>query len=101
MSVGILTLDGKPYSYARGGRDTIRRNVHLVLQEPDDQIFATSVRAEVSYRPINLGLSPDEVELRVQKVMAATSIAHLAERVPHHLTFGQRKRVVLAGALAM
>ncbi|VZH84748.1 Cobalt import ATP-binding protein CbiO [Corynebacterium rouxii] len=72
-----------------------------MLQEPDDQIFATSVRAEVSYRPINLGLSPDEVELRVQKVMAATSIAHLAERVPHHLTFGQRKRVVLAGALAM
>ncbi|CAB1026639.1 ATP-binding cassette domain-containing protein [Corynebacterium diphtheriae] len=73
-SAGTLTLDGKPYSYARSGRDSIRRNVQLVLQEPDDQIFATSVLVEVSYGPINLGLAPEEVEIRVHEAMVATGI---------------------------
>lgn len=98
---GEVYLDGSPVGYDRAGRDRVRRRVQLVLQEPDDQIFATSVRADVSYGPLNLGLDIKEVEDRVAAALEATGIADLAERVPHHLSFGQRKRVVLAGALAM
>ncbi|AHI22201.1 cobalt transport system ATP binding protein [Corynebacterium vitaeruminis DSM 20294] len=98
---GSVTLHGEPYAYNRKGRDRVRRAVQLVLQEPDDQIFATTVRADVSYGPVNQGLTEAEVSERVEAALAATGITHLAERVPHHLSFGQRKRVVLAGALAM
>ncbi|MDO4761003.1 MAG: ABC transporter ATP-binding protein [Corynebacterium sp.] len=98
---GLLTLDGQPYSYSRQGRDVIRNSVQMVLQEPDDQIFATTVAADVSFGPINQGLSPDEVADRVSQALEQCEISKLADRVPHQLSFGQRKRVALAGALAM
>lgn len=98
---GEVLLDGQQVLYDRTGRDRVRRRVQLVLQEPDDQIFATTVRADVSFGPVNQGLSTQEVEQRVAEALVATGISELAERVPHHLSFGQRKRVVLAGALAM
>lgn len=98
---GSLTLDGQPYSYSRHGRDVIRNSVQMVLQEPDDQIFATTVSADVSFGPINQGLSPHEVSHRVSQALEQCEISHLADRVPHQLSFGQRKRVALAGALAM
>lgn len=100
-SSGTITLDGKPYSYSRKGRDTIRNTVQMVLQEPDDQIFATTVAADVSFGPINQGLSDTEVAHRVATALEQCEISHLADRVPHQLSFGQRKRVALAGALAM
>lgn len=98
---GRVELNGAPVSYSRSGRNTVRRSVQMVLQEPDDQIFSTSVRADVSFGPMNMGLDEAEVARRVDDAMARTDIAHLADHVPHHLSFGQRKRVVLAGALAM
>ena len=100
-TAGRLLHSGTQASYSRKGRDELRRLVQLVLQEPDDQIFAMSVAADVSYGPINLGLDEAEVNRRVEAAMAATGISHLADRVPHQLSYGQRKRVSLAGALAM
>ena len=98
---GELRLDGEPVRYNRAGRDRVRRRVQLVLQEPDDQIFATSVSADVAYGPVNMGLERDEVTRRVDAAMTAAEVADLADRVPHQLSYGQRKRVALAGALAM
>lgn len=98
---GRVLLDGAPIHYDRKGRDKLRRKVQMVLQEPDDQIFSISVRADVSYGPVNQDLSEEDVEARVNEALDVMGISELAELVPHHLSFGQRKRVVLAGALAM
>lgn len=100
-AAGRLTLDGAPYRRDRRGRNRLRRRVQLVLQDPDDQLFATTVAADVSYGPANLGLDRAEIDRRVAAAMAAAEVGHLADRVPHQLSFGQRKRVALAGALAM
>ncbi|MEJ5928174.1 ATP-binding cassette domain-containing protein [Corynebacterium sp. H128] len=98
---GRVLLDGSELDYSRRGRDHMRRNVQLVLQEPDEQIFATSVSADVSYGPVNLGLSTAQVSERVAAALERCEISHLADRVPHQLSYGQRKQVALAGALAM
>lgn len=79
----------------------MRTNVQLVTQDPDEQIFAATVAADVSYGPVNMGLSEDEVRERVNDALALAEIEDLADRVPHQLSYGQRKRVALAGALAM
>ncbi|QDZ43420.1 energy-coupling factor ABC transporter ATP-binding protein [Corynebacterium sp. sy039] len=98
---GTVFLNEQPYSYHRAGRDRVRRAIQLVLQEPDEQIFSTTVSADVSYGPINLGLSEEEVAQRVESALIRTGLVEYANHVPHHLSFGQRKRVSLAGALAM
>ncbi|PAY21950.1 cobalt ABC transporter [Dietzia natronolimnaea] len=101
LEVGELQLDGEKVRDRRADRTRLRQSVQMVLQEPDDQIFATTVRADVSFGPVNLGLDRDEVARRVDGALEALAIADLADRVPHHLSFGQRKKVALAGALAM
>lgn len=98
---GRLELDGRPVAHDRRGRNAVRRRVQLVLQDPDEQLFATSVLSDVSYGPANQGLPQDEVLARAEAAMAAAEITDLADRVPHQLSYGQRKRVALAGALAM
>ncbi|MDO5030993.1 MAG: ABC transporter ATP-binding protein [Corynebacterium sp.] len=99
--VGEVRLDGAPYNYSRKGRNEVRRSVQMVTQDPDEQIFAASVFADVSFGPVNMGLSREQVEQRVRESLATAEISDLAERVPHQLSYGQRKRVALAGALAM
>ncbi|MBB1026560.1 ABC transporter ATP-binding protein, partial [Dietzia sp. DQ11-38-2] len=101
LDAGELELDGERVRDRRADRTRLRQSVQMVLQEPDDQIFATTVRADVSFGPVNLGLDRAEVADRVDEALAALAITDLADRVPHHLSFGQRKRVALAGALAM
>lgn len=98
---GAVFLGDTAISYDRRGRDAMRRSVQLVLQEPDDQLFATSVAADVSYGPVNLGLPVDEVQRRVDKALTFCGVSDLRDRVPHQLSYGQRKQVALAGALAM
>lgn len=100
-SAGQVLLDGDPVRHDRAGLNRLRRRVQLVLQEPDDQLFAPSVFQDVGFGPLNLGLAPDEVRSRVADALAATGTTELADRPPHQLSFGQRKRVALAGALAM
>ncbi|MEJ5998689.1 energy-coupling factor ABC transporter ATP-binding protein [Corynebacterium sp. H130] len=95
---GTISLE-KPYDYSRRGRRHIREQVQLVLQEPDDQLFAPTVLQDISYGPVNLGAS--DVEKRVADAMGLAGVTHLADRVPHRLSYGQRKLVALAGALAM
>ncbi|AZA12848.1 energy-coupling factor ABC transporter ATP-binding protein [Corynebacterium choanae] len=100
-ATGHVERHGTPLDYSRKGRDQHRQAVQLVLQEPDDQIFAVSVAADVAFGPTNLELDPDTIAQRVAWAMEACEITDLARRVPHQLSYGQRKRVALAGALAM
>lgn len=79
----------------------IRRRVGLVFQDPDDQLFMPTVRDDVAFGPANLGLRGDELDHRVHDALAAVGMTDVADRAPHHLSFGQRRRVAVATVLAM
>lgn len=98
---GQVLIDGQPAEYGRAALNCWRRRVGLVLQEPDDQLFAATVFEDVSFGPLNLGLTEAEARNRVEEALQALRIAHLADRPTHMLSFGQKKRVAIAGAVAM
>lgn len=79
----------------------IRRRVGIVFQDPDDQLFMPTVRDDVAFGPANLGLRGDELEARVRSALAAVGMEDAIDRAPHHLSFGQRRRVAVATVLAM
>ena len=79
----------------------IRRRVAIVFQDPDDQLFMQSVREDVAFGPANLGLRAAELDRRVHQALDAVDMAHCATRQPHHLSFGERRRVAIATVLAM
>lgn len=93
---GEVQLFGKPVTPGH-----FHPEIGLVFQYPDDQLFSPSVWDDVAFGPRNMGLSPDEVEERVQQAMTLTGIAELAERPPHHLSGGQKRMVAIAGVQAM
>ncbi|MFF3290320.1 energy-coupling factor ABC transporter ATP-binding protein [Streptomyces sp. NPDC003023] len=98
---GQLRLGGEAVAYDRAGLTRLRTTVQLVVQDPDDQLFAASVEQDVSFGPMNLGLDEDEVRLRVDEALAAMDIVALRDRPTHLLSYGQRKRAAIAGAVAM
>ncbi|AXE23083.1 ABC transporter ATP-binding protein [Streptomyces globosus] len=98
---GELLLDGTPVAYDRAGLTRLRKAVQLVVQDPDDQLFAASVEQDVSFGPMNLGLSAAEVRARVGEALSALGITALRDRPTHLLSYGQRKRAAIAGAVAM
>ncbi|MFF7178497.1 ATP-binding cassette domain-containing protein [Streptomyces sp. NPDC008121] len=98
---GALLLDGEEVSYDRKGLTRLRTTVQLVVQDPDDQLFAASVGQDVSFGPMNLGLPEEEVRLRVREALEALDIVALEDRPTHLLSYGQRKRAAIAGAVAM
>ncbi|MGW7431765.1 ATP-binding cassette domain-containing protein [Streptomyces sp. NPDC054861] len=98
---GALRLDGEEVSYDRKGLTRLRTTVQLVVQDPDDQLFAASVGQDVSFGPMNLGLPEEEVRLRVREALEALDIVALEDRPTHLLSYGQRKRAAIAGAVAM
>jgi cobalt/nickel transport system ATP-binding protein len=78
-----------------------RRRVGFVFQDPDVQLFSASVLDEVAFAPLQLGLSADEVETRVEWALQALRIEKLRERPPHRLSGGEKKRVALASILSL
>lgn len=75
--------------------------VGYVFQNPDEQLFARTVRADVEFGPKNLGLSPADAAARAEEALATVGLAAEADAHPHHLSLSERKRVALAGVLAM
>jgi cobalt/nickel transport system ATP-binding protein len=73
----------------------------IVFQNSDDQLFNTTVFDDVAFGPLNLGLPPDEVRRRVAEALGRVSMTGREERVPFHLSGGEKRRVALAGVLAM
>jgi cobalt/nickel transport system ATP-binding protein len=98
---GEILLDGHPVTYDRRFLNAWRSRVGLVLQEPDEQLFSASVYQDVSFGPLNQGLSEAAARERVLEALKALHIQQLAERATHMLSFGQKKRVAIAGILAM
>ncbi len=79
----------------------IRRRVGIVFQDPDDQLFMPTVQQDVAFGPANLGLVGTELDERVAAALASVEVADLADRPPNHLSFGQKRRVAIAGVMAM
>ena len=79
----------------------IRRRVGIVFQDPDDQLFMPAVAEDVAFGPANLGLRGAELRARVDEALAAVDMSAHRDQVPHHLSFGQRRRVAVATVLAM
>lgn len=99
---GSVSIDGlsiRPDD--RDGLREIRRRVGVVFQDPDDQLFMPTVRDDVAFGPANLGLRGVELDIRVDRALDAVGMSDVGNRPPHHLSFGQRRRVALATVLAM
>jgi cobalt/nickel transport system ATP-binding protein len=77
------------------------QSIGLVLQNPNDQLFAATVEEDVAYGPRNLGLPEDDVQKRVNEALEAVAATELRYRAIHHLSFGEQKRICMAGVLAM
>jgi energy-coupling factor transporter ATP-binding protein EcfA2 len=78
----------------------VRRRVGLLFQDPDDQLFSTTVLDDVAFGPLNLGMGRAEARRVALDCLGRVDLADAADRPPHHLSFGERKRVCLAGVLA-
>jgi cobalt/nickel transport system ATP-binding protein len=81
--------------------DRVRRRVGVVLQDVDEQILAPTVGDDVSFSPRQYGLPREDVDQRTERALELLGIAHLRDKVPHYLSGGEKRKVAIAGALAM
>jgi cobalt/nickel transport system ATP-binding protein len=98
---GQVRLAGKPVAYDRHSLREWRRQVGLVFQRADEQLFSASVAQDISFGPLNLGLSDDEARQRVAQAAEFCGVTNLLDRPTHALSGGEKARVALAGVLAM
>jgi len=79
----------------------IRGKVGVVFQDPDDQLFMPTVGEDIAFGPYNMGLRGAELDAAVDHALALVHMSEFKDRPPHHLSFGQRRRVAVATVLAM
>jgi cobalt/nickel transport system ATP-binding protein len=96
---GSVAVSGLPVT--KDHLKEIRRRVGIVFQDPDDQLFLGTVRQDVAFGPANLGLKGSALDRRVMDALDRVGMADFADRPPHHLSYGQRRRVAVATVLAM
>lgn len=98
---GQVLLAGQPVRYDKKGLLELRCRVGIVFQDPDDQLFSADVYRDVSFGAVNLGLPPQEVRRRVEAALERTGVSDLRDKPTHALSYGQKKRVAIAGVLVM
>jgi cobalt/nickel transport system ATP-binding protein len=98
---GTIQVNGEPLQYDKKNLIKIRQKVGIVFQNPDDQLFAPTVIEDVAFGPMNIGLTEVEVEERVKEALNKVGMDGYEKKAPHHLSGGQKKRVAIAGILAM
>ena len=98
---GEILVDGEKLKYNKKALLKCRQKVGIVFQNPDNQIFAPSVEEDIAFGPLNLKLPRDEVQHRVEEALKRVGMEGFEKRAPHHLSGGQKKRVAIAGILAM
>ena len=102
---GILRGSGKVFVFGEEVTSrnlfTVRKLVGLVFQDPDDQLFMPTVLEDVAFGPLNLGLSQEEAIKRAMNALDMVGMSYAANKSPHQLSFGERKRVAIATVLAM
>ncbi len=102
-SGGTMRAMGRDISAVAGGHDAFRfhREVGLVFQDPDIQLFSATVRDDVAFGPLQLGLPKDEVRAAVDRALAEMEITHLADRAPFELSGGEKKRAAIASVMSL
>jgi cobalt/nickel transport system ATP-binding protein len=98
---GTVYLKGEPLAYDKKGLHHIRRTVGMVFQNPDDQLLAPTVLQDVAFGPKNLKLTGAEIKHRVDEALRLVGMEAYADKPPHFLSGGQKKRVAIAGVIAM
>lgn len=98
---GEILIDGEKLKYNKKALLKCRQKVGIVFQNPDNQIFAPSVEEDVAFGPLNLKLPMDEVQHRVEEALKRVGMEGFEKKAPHHLSGGQKKRIAIAGILAM
>ncbi|MDQ3480074.1 MAG: energy-coupling factor ABC transporter ATP-binding protein [Actinomycetota bacterium] len=101
LEAGRGTVEVSGMAVAKANLAEIRRRVGLVFQDPDDQLFMPTVADDVAFGPANLGFSGAELAAKVEHALEQVGMADYAKRPPHHLSYGQRRRVAVATVLAM
>ena len=102
---GILNGDGRVRVMGLEVTDrhlgTIRAKVGMVFQDPDDQLFSPTVFEDVAFGPLHIGLPEGEVRRQVRWALAQVGMEGFEDRMPHHLSLGERKRIAIATVLSM
>jgi len=96
---GQIEIFGK--SVDKMKRAEIVKEVGMVFQDPDDQLFMPTIFDDIAFGPINMGLKEDEVRERVEKAISSLGLSGFEDRAPHHLSFGEKKKASLAAVMAM
>ena len=95
---GAVRIAGQ--AITEGNLESVRRQVGLLFQDPDDQLFCPTVEEDVAFGPQQLGLSGKEIEARVDHSLGLVGLSGYGQRATHHLSHGEKRRVCLAGVLA-
>lgn len=98
---GHVEIDGEKIIFNREELLKVRQKVGIVFQDPNDQLFAPTVKEDVAFGPMNLGLDYDEVKTRITESLEMVGMKGFEDKTPHHLSGGQQKRVAIAGIIAM
>ncbi len=101
LTAGAGTVAIGGLEVVKAHHQEVRRRVGIVFQDPDDQLFMPTVRQDVAFGPANMGVRGAELDRRVHDALEQVGMAEYADRPPHHLSFGQRRRVAVATVLAM
>ncbi|KXT85887.1 energy-coupling factor ABC transporter ATP-binding protein [Streptococcus panodentis] len=98
---GSLLYDGQPVSYSKKALYQYRQHVNMVFQNPEQQLFYTIVKDDIGMALENLGYEEDQIASRVSAALEMMDISHLQDRPLQYLSYGQKKRVAIAGMLAL
>jgi len=98
-SEGQIEIFGKNLEKMK--REEVVKEVGMVFQDPDDQLFMPTIFDDIAFGPINLGLKEDEVRERVEKAILSLGLSGYEDKSPHHLSFGEKKKASLAAVMAM
>ena len=98
---GHVEVEGEKIIFEREELLKVRQKVGIVFQDPNDQLFAPTVKEDVAFGPMNLGLEYEEVKKRIKESLEMVGMSGFEDKTPHHLSGGQQKRVAIAGIVAM
>lgn len=100
-TAGSISFQGKALNYSRKSLKELRRQVGIVFQDADNQLFSGTVKQDIAFGPLNLGWSTEIIEEKIAWAIAQTEVEALLDKPIHFLSVGQKKRVAMAGVLAM
>lgn len=100
-TAGTILFEGNGLEYSRKALKALRQKVGIVFQNADHQLFSGTVKQDIAFGPLNLGWSTEKTEEKIAWAVAQTEVEDLLDKPIHFLSVGQKKRVAMAGVLAM